>query len=68
MIFPIMNCERDLWSTFSRGKTKLDGKEDFIQHELYYGVSKSAIARKLHVSRGALVNFIETRELEPEDQ
>jgi len=48
----------------SRGKTKLDGKEDFIKHELEYRVAKSAIARKLHVSRGSLVNFIKSRKLE----
>ena len=48
----------------SLGKTKLDGKEDFIKHELKYGVAKSAIARKLAVSRGCLDNFIYSRGLE----
>lgn len=48
----------------SKGKTKLDGKEDFIKNELKYRVAKSAIARKLAVSRGNLINFIETRKLE----
>ena len=48
----------------SKGTTKLDGKEDFIKHELNYRVAKSAIARKLDVSRGSLVNFINSRELE----
>ncbi len=43
------------------GKTKLDGKEEFIRTELNYGVAKSAIARKLEVSRGSLVNFINSR-------
>jgi DNA invertase Pin-like site-specific DNA recombinase len=48
----------------SLGKTKLDGKEEFIKYELKYGVAKSAIARKLDVSRGSLVNFVYTRGLE----
>jgi DNA invertase Pin-like site-specific DNA recombinase len=47
----------------SKGTTKLDGKEDFIKHELNYRVAKSAIARKLDVSRGSLINFINSREL-----
>jgi DNA invertase Pin-like site-specific DNA recombinase len=50
----------------SKGKTKLDGKEEFIKSELKYGVAKSAIARKLEVSRGSLVNFINSRGLENE--
>ena len=45
----------------SKGKTKLDGKEEFIKSELKYKVAKSAIARKLEVSRGSLVNFINSR-------
>ena len=45
----------------SKGKTKLDGKDGFIKSELKYGVAKSAIARKLEVSRGSLVNFINSR-------
>ena len=48
----------------SFGKNKLDGKEQFIQDELKYRVAKSAIARKLGVSRTSLVNFIKTRNLE----
>lgn len=48
----------------SKGKTKLDGKEEFIKSELKYKVAKSAIARKLGVSRGSIVNFINTRGLE----
>lgn len=48
----------------SVGNTKLDGKERFIQEELKYKVSKSAIARKLGVSRGCLINFIKSRKLE----
>ena len=47
----------------SKGKTKLDGKEVFIREDLKYKVAKSAIARKLGVSRGSLVNFINTRKL-----
>jgi DNA invertase Pin-like site-specific DNA recombinase len=47
----------------SFGKNKLDGKEQFILDELKYGVAKSAIARKLGVSRTSLVNFIKTRNL-----
>jgi len=48
----------------SLGKSKLDGKEQFIKDELKYKVAKSAIARKLQVSRTSLVNFIATRGLE----
>lgn len=48
----------------SLGKSKLDGKEQFIRDELKYKVAKSAIARKLEVSRTSLVNFITTRGLE----
>jgi len=48
----------------SRGKTILDGKEGFIKEELKYGVAKSAIARKLGISRGSLFHFIKTRGLE----
>lgn len=39
----------------------MDGKEEFIKSELKYKVAKSAIARKLEVSRGSLVNFINSR-------
>ena len=48
----------------STGKSILDGKEEFVQAELKYRVAKSAIARKLEVSRGSLVNFINSRKLE----
>ena len=48
----------------TQGKTILDGKEGFIKEELKYGVAKSAIARKLGVSRGSLFHFIKTRGLE----
>ena len=48
----------------SLGKSKLDGKEQFIKDELKYKVTKSAIARKLQASRTSLVNFIATRGLE----
>jgi DNA invertase Pin-like site-specific DNA recombinase len=48
----------------SKGATKLDGKEELILDELKYGVAKSAIARKMNVSRGSLVNFISSRGLE----
>jgi putative DNA-invertase from lambdoid prophage Rac len=48
----------------SLGKSKLDGKEQFIKDELKYKVTKSAIARKLQVSRTSLVNFIATRGFE----
>ena len=45
----------------SMGKSILDGREEFIKAELKYRVAKSAVARKLGVSRGSLVNFIESR-------
>jgi len=48
----------------SLGKSKLDGKEGFIQNELKYGVAKAAIARKLGVSRTSMVSFIRTRKLD----
>lgn len=48
----------------STGKTKLDGKENFIKNELKYGVPKTVIARKLGVSRGCLVSFIKVRKLD----
>ncbi len=48
----------------SIGKSILDGKEDFIKAELKYRVAKSAIARKLGVSRCSIENFIKTRHLE----
>jgi len=48
----------------SLGKSKLDGKEQIIRDELKYGVAKAAIARKLGVSRTAMVSFIKTRKLQ----
>ncbi len=51
------------YSKGSKDKTKIDGKEEFIKADLKYRVAKSAIARKLGVSRGSLVNFIESRGL-----
>jgi len=47
----------------SLGKSKLDGKEEFILSELKYRVSMNAISRKLGCSMGSLVNFINTRKL-----
>lgn len=47
----------------SLGESILTGKEEIIKDELKYGVSKSAIARKLGCSRGSLVNYIQTRGL-----
>ena len=52
----------------SMGKSLLDGKEEFIKSELKYRVAKSAIARKLGVSRGSLVNFIESRGIKNESR
>ncbi len=45
----------------SLGTSKLTGKEKIIMGDLRFHVSKSAIARKLGVSRTALNNFIKTR-------
>ncbi len=50
------------------GKSILDGKEEFIKAELKYRVDKSAIARKLGVSRGSLVYFIESRGVKNESR
>ena len=47
----------------SLGTSKLNGKQQMIQGELKFKVSKSAIARKLGVSRTSLINFIQTRGL-----
>ena len=41
----------------------LDGQEQLIKDELKYKVSKSAIARKLNVSRATLVHFMKTRKI-----
>ncbi|PJE77724.1 DNA-invertase hin [invertebrate metagenome] len=48
----------------SLGKSKLDGKEREIAELLNKGVSKSSIARITGVSRTALFNFVQTRQLE----
>lgn len=48
----------------SLGKSKLDGKEKEIAELLDKGVSKSSIARITGVSRTALFNFVQTRQLE----
>jgi ribosomal protein S8 len=45
------------------GKSKLDGKKDEIQLFLNKGVSKSAIAKIMDVSRTTLRHFITTRKL-----
>jgi putative DNA-invertase from lambdoid prophage Rac len=47
----------------SIGRSKLDGQEEHIRELLRYKVSKAAIARMLHVSRPALVDFIRSRRL-----
>ena len=41
----------------------LDGREQLVKDELKYKVSKSAIARKLNVSRATLVHFMKTRKI-----
>jgi len=46
------------------GKHKLDGKEAEIKELLGYRVSKSAIARKFHVSRTCLIDFVQKRQIE----
>jgi len=46
------------------GKSKLDGKKDEIQLFLNKGVSKSAIAKIMDVSRTTLRHFIKTRKLD----
>ena len=48
----------------SLGKSKLDGKEREIAELLEKGVSKSSIAKIIGVSRTALFNFVQTRQLE----
>jgi DNA invertase Pin-like site-specific DNA recombinase len=45
------------------GSRKLEGKDDFIKSELMYGVSMSAISRKLEVGRDTLSRFIKEKEL-----
>lgn len=45
------------------GKSKLDGKEEEIQLLFTKGVSKSAIAKIMEVSRTTLRHFIKTRKL-----
>jgi DNA invertase Pin-like site-specific DNA recombinase len=48
----------------SLSDSKLTGKEELIKEELKYRVAKSAIARKLGVSRTTLLNYIRTRGLD----
>lgn len=48
------------------GKHKLDGKEAEIKELLSYRVAKSAIARKFKVSRTCLIDFIQKRQIEPQ--
>jgi DNA invertase Pin-like site-specific DNA recombinase len=45
------------------GKSRLDGKEQEIQHLLSKGVSKASIAKILSVSHATLRHFIKTRKL-----
>jgi DNA invertase Pin-like site-specific DNA recombinase len=45
------------------GKSKLDGKEEEIRMLLAKGVSKSAIAKIMSVSRATIRHFIKTRQL-----
>jgi DNA invertase Pin-like site-specific DNA recombinase len=47
----------------SLNSSVLDGHEQLIKDELKYKVSKSAIARKLQVSRATLVHFMKTRKI-----
>ena len=49
----------------TRGKTKLDGKEQDILQLLSKDVSLASIAKILDVSRSALYHFIETRKIAP---
>jgi DNA invertase Pin-like site-specific DNA recombinase len=45
------------------GGSKLEGKEDFIKKELSYGVSVSAIGRKLNCDRQTINRFIDTNKI-----
>jgi len=47
----------------SLGTSVLEGKDKLIKEELSFKVSKSAIARKLGVSRTTLINYIKSRKL-----
>ena len=49
----------------TRGKTKLDGKEQDIQALLSKKVSMASIAKIMDVSRTALCHFIKTRKIAP---
>ena len=49
----------------TRGKTKLDGKEQDIQALLSKKVSMASIAKIMDVSRTALYHFINTRKIAP---
>ena len=44
-----------------KGGSKLEGKEDFIKTELSYGVSVSAIARKLECDRQTVNRFTKSK-------
>ena len=47
----------------SLSKSKLDDRKEEIQKFLSFGVSKSAIARMMGVSRGTLLSFIGSRKI-----
>ena len=49
----------------SLGVSRLNGKEDDIRRFLELGVSKTAIATLMGVSRTALYSFLRTRRLKP---
>ena len=49
----------------TRGKTKLDGKEQDILQLLSKDVSLASIAKIMDVSRTALYHFIKTRKIAP---
>ena len=49
----------------TKGKSKLDGREEEIKELLGMGVSKSSIAKITGVSRANLYHFIKSRELVP---
>jgi len=49
----------------TKGKSKLDGREEEIKELLGMGVSKSSIAKITRVSRANLYHFIRSRELVP---
>jgi DNA invertase Pin-like site-specific DNA recombinase len=47
----------------SLSKSKLDNRKEAIEKFLRFGVSKSAIARMMDVSRGTLLSFIGSRKI-----